>query len=664
MMTGDLRRLRVPGTACLALFGLALAAAPARGQMQQPAQGGMPHGEWHSWGGDPGSTRYSPLDQIDAENFGNLEVAWVWRADNFSPEGAALLRATPIYAEGKLFTVAGTRRAVVAIDPATGETLWTFREPHTKRWERSMRKDYGKSVAYDVVDGRGRIYVVTPAFFLHALDSETGRPVADFGRNGTVDLLADLGLPYDPEYGNPDSIGYITNSSAAMIVNGVIVVGNSAEQGYYQYRSNDVPGHILAYDTRTGEHLWRFNVVPQPGEYGHETWENDVWKVIGNISSWAPMSADLERGIVYIPTDPPTIDYYGGHRPGNTLFSTSVLALDARTGRRVWHYQLVNHDIWNYDTPHAPQLLDITVNGRRIPALVQTTKQSFAYVFNRETGEPVWPFEYREVPQSDVPGEQTSPTQPFPTRPAAYEMQGITEDDLIDFTPELRAKALEITSRYRLGPLFNPPSLRNAPDGTLASIHCPGANGGTNIPGGSNVDPETGILYVVSTKGCSAPQLIPAKDVNPNANVLYTSVGPGGVPGPEGLPLLKPPYGRITAIDLNTGEHLWWIPNGDTPDHIKNHAMLQGVDLPRTGKNSHATTLVTRTLLMYGEGRGGAPLFHAVDKRTGRELATVELPGPTMTAPMTFMHDGKQYIVSAIGGRGFPEGALVALRLP
>ena len=663
MTDKSLRTRRSTRAHCLllAVAALLIAAVPAQAQNGGP---GEPGEEWHYWGGDAWSTRYSPLDQIDASNFADLEVAWVWTADNFSPDPGALLRATPIYAEGKLFTVAGTRRSVVAIDPVTGETLWMFREPYTERWERSMRKDYGKSVAYDRIDGRGVIYVVTPAFFLHALDAETGRPLDGFGENGTVDLLDDLGYPHDDFEGIPDSIGYITNSSPPIVVNGVVVVGNSHEQGYYQTRKENVPGNILAYDARTGEHLWKFNVIPQPGEFGHETWEDSSWSYTGNVSAWAPLSADLERGIVYIPTDPGTNDYYGGHRLGDNLFSTSLLALDARTGERRWHFQMVHHDLWNYDNPHAPQLVNLTMNGEQVPAVVQTTKQSWAYVFNRETGEPLWPIEERAVPQSDVPGEKTAPTQPFPTRPAAYEQQGITEDDLIDFTPELRQQAIEIVSQYRMGPLFTPPSRRDAPDGTQASIHCPGANGGTNIPGGASVDPETGILYVVSTRSCSAPQLFPGSESgDPNANMAFVTRGPGGVPGPEGLPLLKPPYGRITAIDLNTGEHLWWIPNGDTPDYVKEHPMLEGVEVPRTGKPAHATTLATKTLLIYGEGRGGEPLFHAVDKRTGEELATVELPGATMTAPMTFMHEGKQYIITAIGGGGVP-GSLVALRLP
>jgi quinoprotein glucose dehydrogenase len=423
-----------------------------------------------------------------------------------------------------------------------------------------------------------------------------------------------------------------------------------------------VPGNILAYDARTGKHLWKFNVIPGPGEFGHDSWKTDAWKYTGNVSSWAPLSADLERGIVYIVTDPPTIDYFGGFRAGNTLFATSILALDVKTGKRIWHFQTVHHDIWNYDNPHAPQLVDLTVSGKRVPALVQVTKQSWAYVFNRVTGEPVWPIEERPVPQSDVPGEVTSPTQPFVTRPKAFEMQGVTTDDLIDFTPELRQKALAAAAKFRLGPLFNPPMVKGA-GGLEGALHCPGANGGANIPGGAAIDPETGILYVASTKTCSAPRLVPGKSVNQASNVDWVSVGPGGVPAVDGLPLLKPPYGRITAIDLNTGEHLWWIPNGDTPDEIKNNPALKGVEIGNTGAPTHATALVTRTLLIYGEGRGARPLVHAVDKRTGKEIGAVKIPSPTTTAPMTFMHQGRQYFVSAIGDGEHGPG-LVALRLP
>ena len=619
--------------------------------------------EWRHWGADAASTRYSPLDQIDASNFEELEVAWIWRADNYNgPSSGGMLRATPVYVDGTLYSVAGNRRTAMAIDPATGETLWTFREPPTKRWEDSMRKDYGKGVAYARVNGRGMIYLVTPAFFLHALDPDTGRPIESFGKGGVVDLLGDLGhWEHHPEDGLPPEVGYITNSSPPIVVNGVVVVGNSHEQGYTQTRRENVPGNILAYDARTGRHLWTFNVIPQEGEFGNDTWENDAWKWTGNVSAWAPLSADPELGLVYVVTDPPPIDYYGGFHPGDNLFSTSILALDVRTGERRWHFQTVHHDVWNYDNPTAPNLVDITVDGRDIKALVQTTKQGWAYVLDRVTGEPVWPIEERPVPQSDVPGEQLSPTQPFVTRPAPYEMQGITEDDLIDFTPELRAMALEIVSNYRMGPLFNPPAREDGPGGP--AIHCPGANGGANIPGGAAVDPETGILYVASTRGCSAPRLEPGVDVDPGSNVDWVSIGPGGVRGPQGLPLAKPPYGTITAIDLNTGDHVWQIPNGTTPTRIRNHPALEGVDIGNTGVGSHATKLVTKTLLMYGEGRSGAPVFRAVDKMTGEELGAIDLPGSTMTAPMTYMHEEQQYVVVAVRLPGAAYG-LVALRLP
>ena len=640
-----------PTLRAAALLAVATALATQPLSAQQP--------QWRYWGADAASTRYSPLDQIDASNFEQLEVAWIWRADNYSPSRGEMLRATPIYVDGTLYSVAGSRRTAVAIDPATGETLWTFREPTTKRWEDSMRKNYGKGVAYAEVGGRPTIYLVTPAFHMHALDPETGRKITSFGKGGSVDLFADLGH-WDPHPtdGIPFEVGYITNSSPPIVVNGVVVVGNSHEQGYYQYLQENVPGNILAYDAGTGEHLWTFNVIPQEGEFGNDTWENDAWKWTGNVSAWAPLSADPELGLVYVVTDPPPVDYYGGFHPGDNLFATSILALDVRTGERRWHFQTVHHDVWNYDNPTAPNLVDITVDGRDVKALAQVTKQGWAYVLDRETGEPVWPIEERPVPQSDVPGEKLSPTQPFVTRPAPFEMQGITEDDLIDYTPELRAEALEIVKNYRLGPLFNPPAAGDNP-----SIHCPGANGGANIPGGAAVDPETGILYVASTRGCSAPRLFPGIERDSTANVDWVTYGPGGARGPRGLPLVKPPYGTITAIDLNTGDHIWQIPNGTTPDRIRNHPALAGVDIDNTGAATHATKLVTRTLLMYGEGRRGAPVFRALDKMTGEELGAVELPGDTYTAPMTYMHEGRQYVTVAIR---LPEGeyGLVALRLP
>ena len=639
----------------MSAFGLLLWMPPAL------AQHGNAPGEWRYWGADERSTRYSAVDQIDADNVADLEIAWRWKADNYGPSPDFIYRATPLYIKGTLYTVAGQRRTVVAIDPGTGETLWMWRMKENPRWEASTRKNYGKSVAYAEIDGRDVIYLITPGYYLVSLDASTGQPLPHFGLNGIIDLHLGLGdYPVDPDRGILGS-GDITASSPPIVINGVIVVGNSHDRGYYPDKKENVPGHIRGYDAKTGKMLWIFHVVPGPGEAGHETWEDDSWKYTGNISAWAPLSADAERGLVFIPTDTPTNDYYGGDRPGDNLFGTSLIALDVQTGERAWHYQMVHHDIWNMDNPNAPKVLDVTVDGQRVPVVVETTKQGWAYVLNRETGEPVWPIEEREVPASDIPGERTSPTQPFVIRPAAFELQGISEDDLIDFTPELRAQAIEIASQYRMGGMFTPPSLSEAPDGTKGTFVVPGANGGANIPGGSSVDPGEGVLYVATERGHSVISMVPGSEKNSNAG--YVSLGPGGIRGPQGLELLKPPYGSIVAIDLNTGDHMWRIPNGDTPASLKEHPALQGVDLPQTGKRSHATLLTTRTLLFYGEGRRGDPWLHAVDKKTGEEIARIELPATTNTAPMTYLHEGRQYIVAAVASAGH-AAELVALALP
>ncbi len=654
------------------------------------AQGpGVAEGEWRYIGGDAWHTRYSPLDQITGDNFNDLDVAWVWRGDNFGPAPLSVSRSTPLYVDGLLYTVAGERRTVAAIDPSSGETVWVFREPHTTRFDRGMRNGYGKGVAYGDIDGRGVIYISSPAFFLYALDAKTGLPLENWGgdvnltgfpETGTVDLIPDLisdwgpwqswdGAPYDADLGVPRELGHITSSSPPIVVNGVVIVGNSAEQGYHQTRIEMVPGDILAYDARTGEHKWKFHVIPRPGEFGHETWENDAWRWTGDVSSWAPMSADPERGLVYIPTNPPTIDFYGGFRPGDGLFGTSVIALDVQTGERKWHFQTVHHDIWNFDNPTAPVAMDVTVNNERIPIVVQTTKQGLAYTFNRATGEPVWPIEERPVPQSEVPGEQLSPTQPFPTRPLPYEMLGLTEDDLIDFTPELREEALEIVKNYRLGPIFNPPIQTGHPSGLRSFVSCP--SGATNIHGPTSADPETGILYVSTVRGCRSENIVPGSLLDEPDDIMTTGttiadfavVNRGDFRGPQGLPIYKPPYSRIVAIDMNTGEHLWEALNGETPERIRNHPALRNVDLPNTGQTSRAVTMATKTLLLTAEGSGGASVLHALDKASGDRIGTVELPAPGQYGMMGYMHEGRQYIVVQIAGRDLP-GSLVALRLP
>ncbi len=625
--------------------------------------------EWRHLGGDADHTRYSPAANITPENFGELKEAWIWDGASYQASSG---RATPSYINGKLYTVAGPRRHVVAIDPETGETIWSYREPNTFRYEYSMRADYGKGVAYTEIDGKGVIYISTPAFFLVALDADTGAPLEGFGKqvpvegfpeHGIVDMLADLGHEYDPFYGIPKEVGYITTSSPPIVVNDVVVVGNSAEQGYNQSRIENVPGDILAYDAKTGDFLWKFNVIPQPGEFGHETWENDAWQYTGDVSSWAPLSADAELGLVYIPTNGATVDFYGGFRPGDNLFGTSLIALDVKTGERKWHFQMVHHDIWNYDTPTAPVLLDVTQNGQTIPAVAQVTKQAFTYVFNRETGEPLWPIEERPVPQSMIPGEQLSATQPFPTKPAPYDRQGLAEDDLIDFTPELRQQALDILAEWEVGPLFTPPLHRDNDIGKRGALWCPGDVGGVNISGPAAGDPETGILYVTSLSGCTTRQLVPGEEADlrymtdngtttTGTTVAQYAVGTGagGPRGPEGLPLFKPPYSRITAIDLNTGEHLWMIPVGETPDRIKNNPALAGIDVGNTGTGAHAPMTVTKNMLIYAsQSSDGTPALFAVDKMTGEQLGKVAVSGNSRYGMMTYVHKGEQYIVLQTG---------------
>jgi quinoprotein glucose dehydrogenase len=646
--------------------------------------------EWRHINGDASSTRYAPYNQITPSNFEQLKVAWEWKgaAAPIDSGAATLPRNLPIYARGKLITTAGPKRAVVAIDPASGRTVWTFQEPETFRWDYSMRASHGKGVAYAEIDGRGVVYVVTPGFFLHALDAETGKPLEKWGSGvplegfpatGSVDLVKDvikdwdpwlkLNRPYDPNIGIPIEIGYITNSSPPIVVNGVVIVGNSAEQGYNQTRIENVPGDILAYDARTGAFKWKFHVIPRPGEFGHETWENDAWKWTGDVSSWAPLSADAPRGLVYIPTNGATMDFYGGFRPGDNLFGTSLIALDVQTGKRKWHFQMVRHDIWNYDTPVAPVLMDVTVNGQRVPGVFQATKQAFLYSFNRETGQPIWPMVDRPVPQSKVPGEKLAAMQPFPTRPAPYDLQGRNESHLIDYTPELKQRALEYAQKNDLfNPFFNPPVQRGNPEGKTRFTYCPGDVGGVNITGPPAADPTTGIIFITSTSGCGNRILIPGSERDPTINrptgktiVDWTPGGrAGGAPAAlEGLSIWKGPYGRIVAIDLNTGEHLWTIPNGEAPPNVRNHPLLAGLNVPDQGRSGHSAMLVTPTMLMAtGQTADNKPHLFAIDKKTGKRLGKVETPDLGRYGIMTYMHGGKQYVVLPV------DGGYTALSLP
>jgi quinoprotein glucose dehydrogenase len=620
--------------------------------------------DWVTYGSDFAHTRSIPANQITQDNFDELEVAWVWDGASFEAQSG---RSTPSYINGRLYTVAGARRHVVAIDPKTGATIWSYREPDTGRWNYSMRADYGKGVGYSNIDGRDVIYIVSPGFFLTALDAETGEPLDGFGNpvpvegfpeTGVVDMLADLGHPYDPYEGIPLERGYITNSSPPIVVNDVVIVGNSAEQGYHQSRIENVPGDILGYDARTGEFLWKFNVIPRPGEYGNETWENDAWSFSGDVSSWAPISADPELGLVYVPTNPPTIDYYGGHRPGDGLFGTSLIALDVRTGERAWHFQMVHHDVWNYDIPTAPILLDVNTYQGVVPIVAQVTKQGYVYTFNRATGEPIWPIDERPAPASTVPGEQLSSTQPVPTKPAPFDYVGSSEELLADFTPEIFQQSLLAVSEFKMGSVFNPPMIRNGEPGIRASLHCP--NRATNITHPPAADPVSGVLYISSRYSCSARALVTGAEADtyyeaPTGVTLSDYAVASANPGPRhpaGIPLWKPPYSRITAIDMNTGEHLWMIPAGETPERVSNNPALEGVDVGNTGSGAVSQVLVLGNMLVYSNvtGDGRAHLF-AVDKSTGEELARLEVPGVTRYGMSSWMHEGEQYIILQNGSK-------------
>jgi quinoprotein glucose dehydrogenase len=635
---------------------VALTTPPSVAQQPAPASGAVAD-EWRSYHGSNFSDRYSPLDQINRDNVATLEVAWRWKTENAGPRPEFKNETTPLMVNGVLYFTAGYRRNVVAVDGTSGETLWIWRMDEGLRGEKAPRRNSGRGVAY-WTDGRGdeRIVTVTPGYHLVALDAKTGLPVPTFGTKGVVDLMQGTGQPAE---NTTDPVGNIGNSSPPLISNGVIVVPPALASGFNPLSKSNLPGNVRGFDVRTGKPLWMFRTVPVKGEFGNETWEGDSWKYTGNAGVWAPMSADDALGYVYLPVESPTNDFYGGHRLGNNLFSTSLVCLDVKTGKRVWHYQIIHHDIWDWDNPTAPILMDVNVEGRPVRAVIQLTKQSFAYVFDRVSGKPVWPIEERPVPQSDVPGERTSPTQPIPTKPAAYDRQGITEDVFIDFTPELRAEALKMAKQYRWGKLFAPPSLADASDGTKGTLILPGDAGGT-LWEHAAADPETGMLYIGSSTDPEVLGLVK----NPKSDLDY-GVPSIAAPGPQGLSLVKPPYGRITAIDLKTGDHAWMIPNGDTPPALKNHAALQGVNLGRTGSVSRAGLLVTKTLLFAGEGWGGQPMFRAIDKRTGDIIWETKLPGMQTGLPMTYRAGGKQYVVFTVGdARAQYPAELLAFRLP
>jgi quinoprotein glucose dehydrogenase len=616
---------------------------PGRGQS------GAKNGEWRAYSAEEGSTRYSPLDQITRDNVRTLEVAWTWKFDNYgSAAQTATTETTPLMVGGVLYFTAGQRRTVVAADAGTGETLWTWRPDEGERFDRAPRKVH-RGVAYWTNGQEERIVVVTPGFQLVSLNAKTGRPVQGFGQGGVVDLFKelDLDVPLDPT-------GRIGNSSPPVISNDVIVVGPALTPGGRVNISN-VKGDIMGFDVRTGRKLWTFHTIPREGEPGYETWQGDSAQYTGNAGVWGPFSADPQLGYVYLSVESATNDVYGGHRPGNNLFSDSLVCLDIKTGKMIWYQQLVHHDIWDYDMPPHPILVDLTVDGKPVRAVVQLTKQAFAYVFDRTNGQPVFGWTERPVPQTDLPKEWTAPTQPFPNKPPAFDQQGVTHDDLIDFTPALRAEAIKALEGYRIGPIYTPGSLIGP--NNKGTIVAPGLGGGGT---GLAALWIRAFVYVGNNDtGCEGQS-----QRRPNANVDSDYTMGGSLPTVQGLRLMKPPYGRITAYNMNRGEIAWQIPNGDTPPAVKNNPALKGLTIPKTGSPSQAGLMVTKTLLFAGEGAGGQAFFHAYDKATGAEIWQTPIPGPQTSLPMTYIHQGRQYVVVGVRGGANSGAQLVAFALP
>ena len=624
---------------CAVVSGL-LTAAGAFAQ-NDPAQQ-----EWRFYGSDAASSKYVPLSQINADNVNNLEVAWVWDTpDNaiFAQDdraSAGEYKSTPIMIDGVLY-VSTSLGQVAAIDAATGEQRWVF---DTGSWQRGRHPNFNnnhRGVSWWDDGGDGRILMAANDGLLWSLNARTGQPDTSFGDNGVVDLKQGLG--------RETRIGLYGAISPPMIINDVIVVGSSISDGPL-FQDQLPPGHVRGFDARTGEQRWIFHTIPQAGELGADTWENQAWRTAGATNVWTTMSADPDTGYVYLPTSTPNNDWYGGHRLGDNLHAESLVALDSANGELVWQFQVVRHGLWDYDLPAAPNLVDITVDGRDIKAVAQVTKQGFVFVLDRLTGEPVWPIEDRPVPQTTVPGERTSPTQPFPTWPAPFEPQGISDATLIDFTPELRSQAVDLIADVDYGPLYTPPSERGV-------IIFPGYSGGATWTGAA-VDPQTGMMYIPSF---SVPRFVRLRQPEPGESDFgYIRDRNFSIDGPQGLPLIKPPYSRITAIDLNTGEHRWMVPHGEG---IRQRIIDLGIEDPGpVGSFGRNGPLLTRSLLFVAQLDGSRPVLRSYDKRTGDVLSELDLPLPPMGTPMSYMVDGKQYIVMAVGAG--PVTRLMAVSLP
>ncbi len=709
-------------------IALALVAVAAAAVVIPSLQGQAPgfpttkNGEWAYYTGDVKGTRYSPLDQINAQNFNQLEVAWRFKTDNLGTRPEFKLEGTPLMVKGVVYATGGTRRSVVALDAKSGELMWVYSLREGQRAVAAPRQLSGRGLSY-WTDGKGddRVLFVTTGYRLVALNAHTGAPIKTFGKDGIVDMKVGAVVGKGEQI-NLET-GEIGLHSTPTVAKDVVIVGSSFREGLTVKTHNNTKGLVRAWDVRTGKLLWTFNTIPRPGEPGNDTWEKESWASNGNTGVWSQITVDEDAGLVYLPVEDPTSDLYGGHRPGNNLYGDSLVCVDLKTGQKKWHYQIVHHPIWDYDMPAAPILIDINVDGKPIKAVAQATKQGMLYVFDRITGQPVWPIEEKPVPQTDVPGEKTSPTQPFPSKPPAYSRNGVLESDLVDFTPELHAQAVEQAKRYRLGPVFLPPVVSKA-EGPLAALTSGTLSGGVNWPG-SAADPELHMFFTHACNACLAPLglIAPPKEFSDLDYVMGTAGqtfrpilgggegsaadapqsranmpppppppaaarggeqgrgGRGGGGGAEGgfggagtvvqgLPILKPPYGVVVGINLDKGTLEWSTPHGDTPDAVRNSPVLRGMNIPKTGQTGNVGVVVTKTLVIVGDPQvtttpdhpRGA-MLRAYDKLNGKEVGAVFMPAAQSGSPMTYLLDGRQYIIVAVSGGNY-SGEYIAYALP
>ena len=695
--------------AAIPLMSIIFIGGHAWAQAQMSGQPSTSKGDWPYYFADAKGSRYSPQDQINASNFNQLEVAWHFKTDNLGARPEYKLEGTPLEVNGTVYTTAGSRRDVIALNAKTGELKWVYSFDEGARAVASPRQLSGRGVSY-WTDGKGdeRILYVSTGYRLVELNAKNGQPIESFGRHGMVDMkvgaYTGTGKQIDLETGE---IGLHTTPT---VVKDVVLVGSAMKEGGQPETHNNTKGIVRAFDVRSGKMLWQFHTIPQKGEFGYDTWLNGSADVNGNTGVWTGITTDADLGLVYLPVEDPTSDYYGGERPGNNLFGDSLVCVDLNTGKMKWYYQIVHHPIWDYDLSSPPLLADITVDGRPIKAVALPSKEAFMYVFDRVTGKPVWPIEERPVPKGDVPGEWYSPTQPFPTKPPAYARQNITPDELINFTPELHAKALQLAEHYTMGPMFNPAVVSKI-GGPLGEMGMSTGGGGTNWPGGG-YDPELHIAFAqasnsMGTLGLVQPpsgygdirylQGLAGQKFRVNEGPGYGSAsdapkvsasqqrlnailakqgkdaGSSAPPTPttvDGLPIVKPPYGVLSAIDLNKGDLMWEVPHGDTPDGVRNSPDLKGLNIPKTGQPGNVGLIVTKTLVILGDPevtttpdhpRGG--MLRAYDKKTGQQVGAVWMPAAQSGSPMTYFVDGKQYIIVAVGGGNY-SGDYIAFSLP